>query len=277
MTAVAGTVVLNAKTVAGTSLHRTLKVVDVNMSLVPLPSPRIIGQFIALTIAPTTIDKKMKDLLIWVTSWKRPSHLKMTLDTIVACADISHDIFVVDNESTPETAAVIQNHPAVSGHWLLPTNTGINWPIENLLPMVLAHRYVMISDHDVFFARPFSLFINLLQAFPGIGATKGHDSPEHPTDETLDYKTDTWHVKTTERGGGLVVPADWLLGTFPLPKANTEFDVHMMQKLGQAGKKVAILPKSAVHTGWQLGDSTWQAIEIPERYILVDGKIVEKT
>ncbi len=214
-------------------------------------------------------------LTIWVTSWNRPRRLKDTLDSIAQWADLPHNVYVVDNQSSSETANVITTHTAVTRYWLQETNRGINWPIQNLLPTVLQHPFVMIADHDLHFSRPFSVYVDLLTSRPEVAVAKGLDSPEHPTDGELIHNGETWLLKSTERGGGVVMGSGFLRSMFPLPASNVDFDWHTCKAVKAVGKRFAVLPKACIHTGWRLGESTWQNFDIPERYVLNDeGEIV---
>lgn len=217
----------------------------------------------------------MKDILVFIISWNRLNFLKQTLDSLykqLSC--LKYDIFIVDNNSDLSVKDFIKS--GENGYRLLDSNKGINWPIENILPEIVNHEYVCISDHDIYYARHFSTYIDFLDNNPDFAVAKGIESPEHPTKGKFLWNNETWLIKMNERGGGIVTPTEILLKSFPLPKRKIDFDDYYMKYVGRIKKKIAVLPKGAVHLGWKANSSTWQNKPLPEKYILVNDKVVNK-
>lgn len=215
-------------------------------------------------------------MIIWITSWNRREFLKQTIDSLIAQADIPVEIYVVDNGSEFETTEYIKSETRIKRYWLLDKNKGINWPIENLLPTIIDNQqYVMICDQDIYFNKPLSNYIVFLENHADFGAVVGIDAPEHNEIDSFEFNKEQWLVKNTSRGGGLVLTIDVLQRMFPLPNI-FHFDSYCMTRLQEFNLKIGILVKGSVHLGWKKGDSCWQLIDIPERYILYNGKVIEQ-
>lgn len=213
-----------------------------------------------------------RDLAIFVTSYRRPHLLQRTLSSIFAqIGNLAADVIVADNSSSGETAAVIRNFPTVDAH-LLPDNYGINWCVENLLVPELNHKHVLICDHDIYFVRPLSLYLQVLDEFKGIAVATGIDSPEHQAEGSFPFDGAKWRIKSDERGCAMVMAASTLLESFPLPLSLLDFDTHICSYLRRIGKKIAVLPGAAIHIGNK--ESTWQG-ETQERYVLDGAQVIK--
>ncbi|WP_020469326.1 glycosyltransferase family protein [Zavarzinella formosa] len=211
--------------------------------------------------------KPSLDLTVIVVSWKRPHLLKDTLASIKSRLEgLSHKIVVADNESSEETRKIIQE--AGVECWPLAVNAGINWPVQHLLGPMLDSEFVCVSDHDIFYGRPFADYIAFLRANPDVSFAKGLDSPEHDSFGEREFRGENWLLKRTERGGGLIMRSETLKKAFPLPDHPINFDWHMCATNGV----FAVLPGTVAHTGWR--ESTREGMrEIPEKYLLIDGEI----
>ena len=214
----------------------------------------------------------MKELCIVVVSWNRPHFLQQTLDSIQLMRDgLDTETYVVDNGSDQETQAVIRTTDWLTGYLLLDRNQGINAALERILPVNYVDRfsYILISDADMLYQRPFSLTLNLLKQETNFGAVSYQHSPEHISAGEFQDGPDTWQRKQSERGCSLFLETKRLEQMRPLPIDNLkDFDWWVCRdsphSLQSRGEQIAVLPGGAYHLGWRNGDSTWQTCETPE-------------
>ena len=129
--------------------------------------------------------------------------------------------------------------------------------------------YILISDADMNYQRPFSLALDLLEQETNFGAVSYQHSPEHISSGTFQDGSDTWQLKQSERGCSLFMKTKRLEQMRPLPIDNLkDFDWWVCRdsphSLQSRGEQIAVLPGGAHHLGWRNGDSTWQTCETPE-------------
>jgi glycosyltransferase involved in cell wall biosynthesis len=209
------------------------------------------------------------DLTVAVISWKRPRLLRDTLKSIQAQLEgITAHIVVVDNETNPDTRAVIEE--ASVDWWPVPDNKGINWPLQHLIEPHLTSEFLCVSDHDLHYSRPFKDYLDFLKDNPDVSYCKGAEGPEHAAFGVRDHRGERWKLKHSERGGGLILSTKKFRSTFPLPTNRLiDWDWHCIR----TGGVFAVLPGTVAHTGYN--DSTRAPGEIvPETHLLVDGAIV---
>lgn len=214
----------------------------------------------------------MKELCIIVISWNRPEFLQQTLDSIQLMQDgIEAETYVVDNGSDLETQTVIRNTDWLTGYLLLDRNLGINVALGRIFPVnyVTRFSYILISDADMQYQRPFSLAIKLLKQNSNLGAVSYQHSPEHISLGEFQSGNESWHKKQTERGCSLFLKTKRLEQMRPFPTDNLkDFDWWVCrdgpQSLQIRDEQIAVLPGGAYHLGWRTGDSTWQTCETPE-------------
>lgn len=151
------------------------------------------------------------------------------------------------------------------------TNLGLNQAIETALARwrTSAHEWVLVSDADMEYCQRLSTALDLLTEHSEIGAVSLQHSPEHPAHRDLWAQAQCWPLKWSERGCALVLRTATLLMLRPFPIDNLkDFDWWVCrdapQSLQAQRKPIAIQVGGARHLGWRAGDSTWQAIAIPE-------------
>lgn len=140
----------------------------------------------------------MKELLVWLTTWRRPELLARTLPTLrESLAGIDCDVFVTVNECDPQTAGVL-----VAQEWLDPRhirataeNRGLVLPVYEAVPMMQGYRYVLLTEDDGLHRIPKREYIQLLEALPFLGAVSGHRQTRwHPTYGSFPFDGRRWHL-----------------------------------------------------------------------------------
>ncbi|MHC4698487.1 MAG: glycosyltransferase family 2 protein [Planctomycetota bacterium] len=223
----------------------------------------------------------MMDLGIYVVAWKRPRLLQMTLDSLgEQQKGLNAEVVVSENEACEEISRICHLHGAVDVHMGLLKNEGINGALEHGLEhMIDRHRYVLVSDADMFYRQPLRLGIDVLERYPFLGAVSFQDSPEHPALEVRSRSGGTERIqygpiviKAAERGSALMFRQQRLHGLRPFPTQGhhkNEFDWWALRdapnSLMACAELIGVIPDGAIHLGWRKGDSTWQRDrEIPE-------------
>lgn len=211
-------------------------------------------------------------LLVITVAWGRPHFLRRTLQSLAEqLRDIPGELVVVDNGSKESTRQVIQEYCEPDKSILWDDNRGINAAVDAALTKWLTpdHRWVLVSDADMEYQQSFWQAIELLKANPAIGAVSFQHSPEHESQDELDWNGRTWPLKRSERGCALLMSVETLNRVRPLPVDNLkDFDWWVCRdapvSLQAQNQSIAVLVGGAKHLGWRRGDSTWQDLEIPE-------------
>jgi glycosyltransferase involved in cell wall biosynthesis len=238
---------------------------------------------------------------ITITTYNRAGMLKRTLEALFSTVDVPHRIFVIDdcsNDATPEYLSKM-NGDKLQFVALSKKRNGVVYGFNMLWNMVdyfdsfhEEHPYMCYLQDDMI-ASEKGWLTTLIQAYEElkdahrIGFFSGHDAPEHPVQERMDWKGRQLLLKRSSGATNLIAPKTFWRSIGYVPKFNPDgtprgfpnhqrgshIDLYLTGCMsgsrfvrGSAGdncsvnqgKSLMVIPGLLLHEGQSPAASTWR-------------------